>query len=92
MFQKGQSGNPNGRPKGSENVASAKIKKAYAQLVEGNLDRIQGWLDEVAADSPKEALDFLIKLSPFVIPKKTESDVTVDSPIKIVIPPKSDEE
>ena len=86
-WKKGVSGNPNGRPKGATNKATMKIKDAYADLINNNLERIQGWLDQVASDDPKNALDFLIKLSPFVVPRKTETDMTLESPLKIVVPP-----
>ena len=87
----GVSGNPNGRKNGSINKSTEQIKRAYTELVEGNLDNIQEWLNRVATTDPKGALDFLIKLSPFVIPKKTETDITIDNPLKIVIPPKEDD-
>lgn len=92
MFKPGQSGNPNGRPKGGTNASTEKIKLAYTALIEGNLDKIQGWLNATAADDPARALDFLIKLSPFVVPKKSEQDITLDNPIQIVIPPKRSED
>lgn len=85
-WKKGVSGNPNGRPKGTPNRSTMKIKDAYADLINNNLDRIQGWLDDVASDDPKSALDFLIKLSPFVVPRKTETDMTLESPLKIIVP------
>jgi len=90
-WQKGQSANPNGRPKGVPNVSTESIKRYYMDLLDGNLENIQDWLDRVAEQDPKGALDFLIKLSPFVVPKKTETDVTVDSPLKIIIPPKQED-
>jgi hypothetical protein len=90
MFKKGQSGNPNGRPKGATNASTERIKQAYSDLIEGNLDKIQGWLNETAQTDPARALDFLVKLSPFVVPKKTETDISLDNPIQIVIPPKDE--
>jgi len=38
-------------------------------LIENNLSNIEKWLNDVAADNPGKALDFLLKLSEFVIPK-----------------------
>ena len=86
-FVKGQSGNPNGRPAGGHNADTLAIKKAYTDLISNNLPKVQKWLDAVAKEDPAKALDFLIKLSPFVVPKKTEADLTIENPIKIVIPP-----
>jgi len=89
-WKKGESGFPQGRPKGSQNKDTIAIKKAYTDLLTNNIPRIQRWLDRVAADNPDKALDFLIKLSPFVVPKKMENDLTIDSPIKVVIPKEDD--
>lgn len=86
MFKPGQSGNPNGRPSGKTNVTTGKIKEYYLDLLNNNLESIQEWLNQTAAEDPAKALDFLLKLSPFVIPKKTETDLNVDSPINIIIP------
>ena len=89
-WNKGESGNPNGRPKGQGNATTEAVKAYYLDLLNGNLDNIQTWLNQTASVDPKGALDFLIKLSPFVIPKKTETDMTIESPLNIIIPPKKD--
>ena len=90
-WEKGVSANPNGRPKGVPNRATKDIKQHYADLIAGNLDRIQGWLDRVAEENPQAAIDLLIKLSPFVIPKNVSQEITFESPINIVIPKNPDE-
>ena len=88
---KGVSANPNGRKAGVPNKATKDIKQHYADLIAGNLDRIQGWLDRVAEQDPKSAIDLLIRLSPFVIPKQVTQEINFDSPIKIVIPNKPED-
>ena len=90
-WQGGNSGNPNGRPKGIPNGTTEEIKRYYVDLLHGNLENIQLWLNQTASEDPAKALDFLLRLSPFVIPKKTETEMTIDSPIQIVIPPKVEE-
>jgi len=90
MFKPGVSGYPQGRTKGVPNKSTEKIKMYYMELLEGNLDNIQVWLNHVAENDPAKALDFLLRLSPFVIPKKSETDLFVDSPIRIIIPAAED--
>ena len=86
MFEPGKSGNPEGRPKGTKNSSTERVKSYYLDLLNNNLDSIQLWLNQTAQEDPAKALDFLLKLSPFVIPKKTESDIKIDNPLKIIIP------
>jgi len=87
MFKPGESGNPNGRKKGSENKVTKEIREAYANLIHGNLDNIITWLQQVADRDPQKAIDLLIKLSPFVLPKKTEINTPEDwQPINLVLP------
>jgi hypothetical protein len=59
----------NGRPKGSKDKAKTNIKETFQLLVEDNLSNIQKWLSVVANDNPTAALNFVLKLSEFIIPK-----------------------
>jgi len=76
MFKPGQSGNPNGRPKGSGNIATAQIKKAYQELLEGNLENMNGWLARMASEDEGKALDFMLKLSEYILPKLARTELT----------------
>lgn len=77
-FEKGQSGNPSGRTPGAKNKTPDEIKKAYQLLVENNLPKIETWLSEVATKDPARALEFLLKLSEFVVPKMRATDLTTN--------------
>ena len=59
-----------GRTKGKENRNTADIKQAYQSLVENNLLNIEMWLNAVAKDNPSKALDFMLRLSEFIVPKQ----------------------
>ena len=76
MFKPGQSGNPNGRPKGSGNIATAQIKKAYQELLENNLENMNGWLARMASEDEGKALDFMLKLSEYILPKLARTEMT----------------
>lgn len=52
-FQKGKSGNPSGRPKGSKNRSTAAVRDSLAILVENNIENMQEWLERMAEDDPK---------------------------------------
>lgn len=93
LWKKGESGNPDGRKKGVPNKATQEVKDAYLALIQGNLPQIQSWLDRVAERDPARAIDLLLRISPFVIPKKQEVDMNIENPIQILVPkPKDDSE
>ena len=68
--------NRNGRPPGTKNKKTEAIRGAYQNLVEMNLENMSLWIQSVAADNPKEAMDLMIKLSEYVIPKLARTEVT----------------
>ena len=86
MFKKGESGNINGRPQGAKDKAQKDIKQAYQSLVEGNLTNIETWLNEVAAKDPGKAIELMLKLSEFILPKikSVELNAKINEPITIV--------
>jgi hypothetical protein len=51
-FEKGQSGNPAGKPRGAANKATSLARTAIAQFVEGNVERLNGWLQTIAEGTP----------------------------------------
>lgn len=68
--------NRNGRKPGSKNKNTVAIRNAYQNLVEMNLENMSTWIQQVAADSPEKAVDLMIKLSEYVIPKLARTEVT----------------
>ena len=75
-FKEGQSGNPKGRTKGKPNKTTAEIRDAYQKLVEDNLTNMTEWLVQVAAENPERAMDLMLKLSEYMIPKLARQEVT----------------
>ena len=64
-FAEGNSGRPSGTP----NKVTNKIREAFQQLIEDNLENMTTWLMQVAADDPKAALDIMAKLGEYTTPK-----------------------
>ena len=64
-MRKGQTNNPNGRPKGSKNRNTEKIREAYQKLIEGRLDSLNEDLDLM---EPRERVKAIIDLSKYVLP------------------------
>lgn len=69
MAVKGVTNNPNGRPKGSKNKVDGYIREQFEDLLRRNAPKIDGWLQEVAAESAKDALKIVSDYAEFVLPK-----------------------
>ena len=52
------------------------FKDAYQKLVESNLTNMTEWLVQVAAENPERAMDLMLKLSEYMIPKLARQEVT----------------
>jgi len=85
-FTKGNSGNPNGRPKGSANKTTNIIREAFTKLVEANLENMTTWLEKVAETSPKEALSIINQMAEYTTPKlaRVENKIETDEEINEV--------
>ena len=73
-FQKGNPGGP-GRPKGVQNRNTREIRDAYQRLVESNLENMSEWIGQIAEQNPERAMDTMIKLSEYVIPKLARQEM-----------------
>lgn len=66
-IQKGTVLNPQGRPKGSLNKVSADVKELIREYVESELKNAGSLIEKL---NPKDRLDILCKLLPYVMTKK----------------------
>ena len=68
-----------GRRPGSPNRTTALAREAIAQFVDANVPRLQGWLDDVAADpkhGPLAAFKCVQELLEYHIPKLQRTELT----------------
>jgi len=67
--KQGETNNPNGRPKGTPNRSTTLAREAIARFVDGNAERLQGWLDRIAEESPEKAFNCVRDLIEYHVPK-----------------------
>jgi len=72
----GQSGNPNGRPKGVQNEVANEIKLAFAQLLQNNVPQLEEWIARVGERDPAKALEIYTKISERFVPQLSRQEVT----------------
>ncbi len=71
-FVKGESGNPNGRPKGSENKSSQLLRERISTLLE---DQYEFVLEDIKQLKPKERVDAWLKLLEYAVPKLQRTEI-----------------
>ena len=86
MRKPGKVGRPKGIPKtgggsraGIPNKTTALAREAIARFVDGNADRLQGWLDDIAADpkqGPRAAFECFKDLLEYHVPKLARTEIT----------------
>lgn len=66
-FKKGQSGNPNGRPRGAKNKATNELREWVERLINDNLDTIANDIKEL---DPNDRVKFFLALLNYTLPKQ----------------------
>ncbi|MBU6191412.1 MAG: hypothetical protein KGR68_18990 [Betaproteobacteria bacterium] len=85
-FKKGRKPGP-GRPKGLPNKSTANAREAIARLVDGNSERLQEWLDQIAErDGPAAAWKCMMDVIEYHVPKlsRTEHTGADGGPIQVI--------
>ena len=83
-----------GRPKGVKNKATVAAREAIARFVDGNSERLQSWLDEIAErDGPQAAFKCFADVVEYHVPKLARIETTGkdEGPIEYVVSWKTDE-
>ena len=75
---KGQTNNPNGRPKGATNVLTREVREALKALISDELEKLPALLESLPAE---KKIDVLLKLFPFVLPKVEPVRATAGEPL-----------
>ncbi len=73
-----------GRIAGTPNRATQEAREAIAAFVNGNADRLQTWLDQVAETNPEKAFTLFQSVIEYHVPKLARTEVANadDKPFK----------
>jgi len=84
-FEKGKSGNPNGREPGSKNVRTQEWEDFGKAIIEGNLDKMRAHIEAKWNEDPSAAFDLVVELMEYFKPKlaRTEHTGKVDSELTV---------
>lgn len=84
-FPKGVSGNPNGRPKGSQNKVTVQAKEAFLTVMELLESRMIDGEDVISRLSPARAAELYVNLLNYVKPKlnRNQNDTDVSGEVTI---------
>lgn len=84
-YKKGQSGNPNGRPKGSTNEKTAYIRDWVISVIGSNGQRLAQNFTNL---SRKEQWRVITQLLPYVLPRQHEAivDASIDTNMQVTTP------
>jgi len=73
--KKGQTGNPNGRPKGSPNKVTSDLREWVLELINGNRKQLK---KDLLALEPKARWIVVEKLMQYTIPKMQSVEAKID--------------
>ncbi len=77
-FAKGETGNPNGRKRGTPNRTTAEAREVFNSILNKEIEYITKALAEVRAKDNYKYLDVLSKLLAYYLPKAQTIDLTAN--------------
>jgi len=74
-----------GTRKGIPNKTTQEIREAFQLLIENNQDKMQLWLTETAMEEPARALEIILKMSEYIVPKLSRTEVKAEITDKSIV-------
>lgn len=86
-FEKGKSGNPEGKKEGTMAAHTKAAKFFFSKFTYDNSTKMQAAFDKLLNTDPQAALDLYLKYSERIIPRLSSSTVDITSDGKQLTPP-----
>lgn len=74
-FEKGKSGNPNGRKSGTPNRVTSDLRQRILGLLDKNFDSLEADIKDL---EPRERVNAWTKLLEYVVPKLQRTETVID--------------
>lgn len=68
-------------PRQATQISKARLAFALAELAEGHVDHVSGWLRDVAEKNPAEAIRLYMELMEFSTPRMKAAQVNVNADV-----------
>ena len=68
-----------GRPKGTQNKEAKAIREAFSKLLENKMPEVETWIDEVREHDPAKAMELILKMSEYILPKLKAVETTFNT-------------
>ncbi|OQX73747.1 MAG: hypothetical protein B6D64_13535 [Bacteroidetes bacterium 4484_276] len=68
-FKPGESGNPNGRPRGSKSKTTEQLRELFRGFLSANMETLQHDFDQLR---PRDRLNFIERVAKLVLPPPVE--------------------
>lgn len=75
-FKEGQSGNPGGRPKGSANKETKKVRDWIGKFLENNTSTLE---QDIMSLDPKDRVNSILSLMEYSVPKLARTELVSDN-------------
>ncbi len=85
MFAKGYDPKRNmgGRPKKARNKTTVEIQNALTKILEGEVEYVGEVLSNLRLTDPKEYLKFTLKMSEFILPRRSTINANIEGEIGV---------
>jgi hypothetical protein len=71
-----------GRSRGTPNRVTRDVREALAAFTQGNVGKLQEWLEQVAANDPFKAADLFLRVLEYHLPKLARTETNLSGSVE----------
>jgi|SRR3972149_162388 len=74
-----------GRPKGVPNGITKEVREAFQQVFRSQIKNVNAWFRETSESKPEKALELLLSLGEYFVPKLSRTEITGEDGEKLAV-------